>query len=71
MSLNKNKPITYEMTPSAAKAVNSTLNNGFFTPVTGVEEQEGIDAPEPLEASTSTGYLPDATSREGQSLINK
>jgi hypothetical protein len=32
------------MTPSAAKAVNSTLSNGFFTPVTGTEEQEGIDA---------------------------
>lgn len=67
----KNKPITYEMTPSAAKAINVTLNDGFFTPVTGREEQEGIDAWEPLNASESHGYLPDPTSKEGQSLINK
>jgi hypothetical protein len=32
------------MTPSSAVAINATLNNGFFTPVTGREEQEGIDA---------------------------
>lgn len=67
----KDKPITYEMTTSAAKAINATLNTSFFTPVTGREEQEGIDAWEPLNASESSGYLPDPTSKKGQSLINK